>query len=380
MSRSVTLFEPLIGREEEEAVLRVLRRNWLSMGPETEAFEREFAAYLGVNHAVAVNSCTAALHLACQVAGLGPGDEVIVPSLTFVATANAVRYTGASVRFVDIESESDWTISVSAVESMLTDRTRAVIAMHYAGAATDLKALRALCDARGLHLIEDACHGLGSTLDGEALGTFGETGCFSFYSNKIMTTGEGGMLTTNDAGLADYARKLRAHGLTNTAIDRVRGALGYDVVALGHNYRLDDIRAAIGRTQLSRLPASIARRQELVRAYDDRLAELESVSVPTFGGRTVSSHYIYPTLLGKGINRDAVRERMSALGVQTSVHYAPVHLFEHYKREGTATLPLTEDIAARCITLPLYPQMRDDDPEFVVDVMKRAIADVAGAA
>lgn len=375
--RTVRLFEPTLGVEEEDAVLAVLRRGWVSMGEEVEGFEAEFARQVGVDYAVAVNSCTAALHIAGMLADLGPGDEVIVPSLTFVATANAVLYTGTDVVFADIAGEDDWTIDPDHVESLINGRTKAVIAMHYAGAASDMDRLVDLCDRHGLHLIEDACHGLGSSLGGRPLGSIGAVGCFSFYSNKIMTTAEGGMITTNDADFARRCRLLRAHGLTNTAVDRVRGAMAYDVVELGYNYRLDDLRAAIGRVQLGRLPRSVARRRMLAVRYDALLDGANRVARPRFGSRTEPAHYIYPILLAADVDRDAVRRRMADLGVQTSIHYAPVHLFEHYRKRGHSALPRTEDIAARALTLPLYPDMRDDDPDFVVDVLTRAVRECA---
>lgn len=371
----IALFEPDIGVPEEEAVLQVLRSGWLAMGPKVAELEQRFAAMIGSRHAVALNSCTAALHLACLCADLKPGDEVIVPSLTFAATANAVRYVGATPVFADIAGEDDWTIDPEDVARLITNRTRAIIPMHYAGHPCDMDHLSALADKHDLAIIEDACHGLMSRLNGRALGTIGQTGCFSFYSNKIITTGEGGMLVTDDARLAERARLLRAHGLTNTSVDRSRGALGYDVVELGYNYRLDDIRAAIGLAQLDRLESSVVRRREITARYRELLANMPGVRVPEHGARGEAAPYIFTVYVDKGIDREAVRRHMADHGVQTSIHYPPVHLYRHYS-DNTRSLPNTEGIASRAISLPLYPSLGDGQVERVCEALTAAIAAV----
>ena len=220
----VPLFEPELSEADKQAVRDVLDSGWITMGPKVAAFEERFADYVGSRHAVAVNSCTAALHLANALIDLGPGDEVIVPSLTFAATANAVAMTGATAVFADVAGEEDWTIDPDDVAARITPRTRAVVPMHYGGYACDMARLQSVCDGAGLTLIEDAAHALTGTLDGKHLGTFGLLGCFSFFSNKVMTTAEGGMLVTDDANLADRARRMRSHGQTKTAIDRMKGA------------------------------------------------------------------------------------------------------------------------------------------------------------
>jgi len=246
-----------LGPEEEAAVLDVLRRGWLSMGEVTAAFEAEFAALTGARHALAVTNCTAALHLAGLALGWGPGDEVIVPSLTFVATANAVRYTGATPVFADITGESDFSLSAQDAAERITPRTKAIIVVHYAGHAADMGAILALAERHGLAVVEDVAHAPGADLDGRALGTWGNIGCFSFFANKNMTTGEGGMVTTDDDELAARLRLLRSHGMTSLTWDRHKGhAWSYDVVAPGYNYRIDEVRAAIGRVQLAKVTAA----------------------------------------------------------------------------------------------------------------------------
>jgi len=258
--------------EESNAVLKVIESGWLTMGAVTQQFEQEFADYAGAKHAIAVANGTAALHLACVVAGIGPGDEVILPSLTFVATANAVRYTGATPVFADIESEKTLNISPDSIEANINERSRAIIVVHYGGYSCDMPAIMDIANKHGLVVIEDAAHAIGSSLEKRMLGTWGQTGCFSFFSNKNMTTGEGGMIVTDNADLAERLRRLRSHGMTSVTWDRHKGhAWSYDVVDLGYNYRLDEIRSALGRVQLSKLDAYNSRRRELTSlSRDDR--------------------------------------------------------------------------------------------------------------
>lgn len=373
----VPFFTPELTEEDVAAVAAVLRSGWIAAGPKVEAFEQTFAERLGVRHVVAVNSCTAALHLANLLLDVGPGDEVIVPSLTFAATVNAVRFTGATPVFADISGPNDWCLDPRHVESLVTSRTRAVVAMHYAGHPCDMAALAATCARHGLALCEDAAHGLGGSLDGKALGTLGRIGCFSFYSNKGLTTAEGGMLITDDADFAARARRLRSHGQTATAIDREKGATGYDIGEIGFNYRMDDLRAALGLSQLTRFDAMQAARHRLVRRYAERLAEIPQIRVPRHGGRGVAADYLLPVLVATG-NRDTLRTKLAAAGVQTSVHYPPVHLLAPYRRDGRA-LPRTEAVAEQCMTLPLFPTMRDDEVDYVCDALARAFAEVQAA-
>jgi dTDP-4-amino-4,6-dideoxygalactose transaminase len=362
---TIPLFEPDLGEPEIRAVSEVIASKWITAGPKVEEFETRFAAFIGAPHAIALNSCTAALHLATVLLDIGPGDEVIVPSLTFVATANAVHVTGATPVFADIASTHDWTLSPEDVARRITSRTKAVSVMHYAGFPCDMPAFVALCAKYGLVLIEDAAHGLMGSIDGKSLGSIGRFGCYSFFSNKAMTTGEGGMLVTADVELAQRARRMRSHGQTRTAIDRTRGAMGYDIAEAGFNYRLDDIRAALGLVQMDRLQRNHERRIALVSRYRHRLADVAGVRVPTHGTRGHPAHYIFPVLL-ESADRDEVRRRLAAVGVQTSVHYPASHLFSHYARAGES-LPVTEHVVARTVTLPLYPTMTGEQVDLVVD-------------
>jgi dTDP-4-amino-4,6-dideoxygalactose transaminase len=370
MDWRVPLADLDFGEQEINAVTEVLRSGWLSMGAVTRQFELEFAAFIGAKHTIAVTNATAALHLACLAVGIGPGDEVIVPSLTFVATANAVRYTGATPVFADIESHDWLNISPISIETRITDKTRAILVMHYGGYACDMPAIMEIAHRHDLVVLEDSAHAVGSKLEDHTLGTWGTIGCFSFFSNKNMTTGEGGMLATNDDTLAERLRILRSHGMTSLSWDRHKGQIfTYDVVDLGYNYRIDEMRSALGRVQLSKLPTSNERRHELTSLYRELLSELTpEVQMPFAEVPGISCHHILPVLLPHGTNRAQFMEGMKAQGIQTSIHYPPVHRFHSYEHDWLTRedlLPLTEDVSSRQITLPLYATMRNEQVEWV---------------
>ena len=374
MEWRVPLADVRLGPEEESAVLDVLRSGWLTMGGVTQAFEQEFAAFVGAKHAFAVTNATAALHLACMAVGLGEGDEVIVPSLTFVATTNAVRYTGANVVFADIESEDWLCICPRSIEEKINERTRAIVVMHYAGFACDMPEILRVAKKYHLAVIEDAAHAVGASLDGKPLGTWGDVGCYSFFGNKNMTTAEGGVLVTDDDRLADKVRILRSHGMTTLTWDRHQGhASTYDVVDLGYNYRIDEIRAALGREQLKKLPAGNVRREVLVERYRTEFAErLPALGLPFSEKRGLSSQHIFPVLLPEGADRQSFREALKADGIQTSFHYPPVHHFRIYRREGEE-LWMTENAARRQVTLPLFPGMTDAQQNLVIESVVKAL-------
>ncbi len=364
MQWKIPLSDIDFGPEEKDAVDSVLQSRWLTMGSITEEFEQAFAAYVGAKYAVAVTNATAALHLACVVAGLGAGDEAIVPSLTFVATANAVRYTGATPVFADIAGEHDLNISYHSIEKAISERTRAILVVHYGGYACDMPSIMRLAREHGLKVIEDAAHAVGSELGGIKLGVWGDIGCFSFFSNKNMTTGEGGMIVTNDEGYSQRLRLLRSHGMTSLTWDRHKGhAWSYDVVDLGYNYRIDEIRAALGSVQLEKLPANNERRRYLTQIYWDALQELTPQVVRPFVNHAgISAAHLMPALLPSGIDRQSFMESMKLQGIQTSIHYPPIHTFTAYSGGKTKySLPNTENIAGREITLPLYPAMSEED-------------------
>lgn len=371
--KMIPLSIPEIGEEEVEAVAAVIRRRWLTMGEETAAFEEEFAEMAGAKSAIAVSNCTVALHLALLAVGVKPGDEVIVPSLTFVATANAVLYCGATPVFADIRGAHDLNIDPADVKAKITDRTRCVVAVHHSGYSADMPLLRKICDESGIFLLEDAAQAAGAGGDGWRCGSSGDIGCFSLYSTKNITTGEGGMITTNNPELSDRMMLLRSHGMTASVLDRDSGKkFGYDVVDLGYNYRIDELRAAIGRVQLGRLDAANRRRRELTLRYHRRLARFPELSLPFLGASGQPSCHLLPVILPPRLERNAVAESMRDRGVQTSVHYKPVHLMSYYLETqgcGDGMLPITEDVAARELTLPLFATMSDMQVDFVCDTL-----------
>ena len=370
----VPLADVEIGETEIEAVVDTYRSGWLSMGPRTEALEERFAQYMGVEHAVAVSSGTAALHLCCLAARIGPGDEVILPSLTFVATASAVRMAGGRPVFAEISSlERPWLDAGSASDAIRPE-TKAILNMTYGGHPGDGLELAALAADRGLLYLEDAAHALGGTVEGRHTGTLAKAAAFSFFSNKNLPVGEGGMLITDDDEIAKTARLLRSHGMTSLTWDRARGhAAGYDVLRLGFNYRIDEPRAALAMARLDRLDADNARRHAAVKKYRERIDELEGATATDAAPpEAESADHLFTVVLDENVDRDAMRERLAADGIQTSVHYPPVHSFTAFEEEGVE-LPLTEAYAARAVTLPLFPTITEEQIELVVDSLARSM-------
>ena len=370
----VSLSDIDLGRDEENAVLAVLRSKWLAMGERTEEFERRFAAHVGAKHGIALHSCTAALHLALLAVGVGPGDEVIVPALTFVATANAVLYCGAVPVFADVESERSLLMSPEDVERKITPRTRAVLPMHYAGYPCDMDRLGALARAGALRVVEDAAHAPGSRWRGRPVGSLSEASCFSFFSNKNLVTGEGGMLTTDDDAIATQVRRGRSHGMTAVSYDKYKGhAFSYDVVQMGYNYRPTDMQSALGLVQLDKLEANNAKRRALVGAYRRRLAAVGGVLAPFEGREAESSCHIFPILLPLGTDRAEVQGSMKVRGIQTSIHYPPVHRFTSFSDRFRAQVPIVDRIAERLLTLPLHPLMGEREVALVCDALEKAL-------
>lgn len=369
---------PTLGDTEKAALLDVVDSGWITMGPRVREFERAFADMHGAADAVAVNSCTAALHLILLSLGIGPGDEVLVPSLTFAATVNAVLYVGATPVFVDIDSLDHPIMSMADAEARCSGRTRAAIVMHYAGYVANGADWQALAGRRGLTLIEDAAHAAGAS----GAGNLGAGAAFSFYGNKNMTTAEGGMVLSDDLQRLELMRCARGHGLTSGTFERKQArASTYDVVALGYNYRLDEFRAALGLAQLGRLKAWNARRGVLTRLYAEALAEAApTVRVPfrhLFSSPEAgSAHHIMPVLLPSEASRASVAAALSEAGIQTSMHYPPAHTLSYYRAAlRPRPLPVTEEFARRELTLPLHPGMSDTDVELVARALAAALDD-----
>jgi dTDP-4-amino-4,6-dideoxygalactose transaminase len=369
----IPVFDLRVTPEDLEAVADTLRSGWLTMGPRTIEFEDEFARTLGCNHAVAVSNCTSALHLAYLAAGVGPGDEVIVPSYTMAATAAAVLYVGGVPMFADIVGLEEPVIDIAHVKELITPRTRAVVAMHFGGYPAPVDRLSTLCAEEGLALIEDAAHSPMATLGGRSLGTWGLAGAFSFFSNKVLAAGEGGLLATDDADVAAFARSRRSHAMTRGSWDRHQGgAERYDVSGVGFNYRIDEPRSALLLSRLRRLPDEIDRRRDLTRRYRRLLAGVPGLTVP-FGDDAVatSSCYVMPVMLD-----DCSRQRDLRIAlrethlVQTSLFYPAVHTFSAYRRRyPDLSLPRTELAARSEVTLPLFAHLTEADQDRVVDAL-----------
>lgn len=368
----ISLSDPVLGECEKQALCGVIDSCWLTMGERVAAFEQAFAKLHGMGDAVAVNSCTAGLHLCLKALNIGPGDEVLVPSLTFVATVNAVLYTGATPVFVDIEDILTPHMSILDAEAKRTQKTRAIIVMHYGGYLVDLPAWRSFADGCGLQLVEDAAH---APAAGE-VGRWGDASAFSFFTNKNMCTAEGGMVLARDRALLSRIRQMRSHGMTSLTLDRYRGhAFSYDVADLGYNYRMDELRAAIGLVQLERLPQWNRRRRELSAVYRDMLGErLPEVAIPFSPDQETAAH-LMAVLLPDRSDREHVMTHLRGNSIQSSIHYPPVHLFSYYlERFGKRDLKNTEMFFHRELTLPLHPGLPESDIEKVVDTLADALA------
>jgi dTDP-4-amino-4,6-dideoxygalactose transaminase len=375
---SVPLTDIAMPEGDVQAVMDCLESGWLTMGPRTQAFERALAEHVGTPHAVTVSSGTAALHLAYLAAGIGPGDEVIVPAVTFVASASAVRFTGAHPVLCDVGGGPNLNIDAADAAQRITPRTRAIVAVHFAGYPADVSALRALCDARGLLLIEDCAQAIGARVDadGRQVGTVGELGAFSFFSKKQLCVGEGGMVTTADEEMAARVRLLRSHAMTSTTWDRHRGHdPAYDVVDIGFNYRMDEPRAALGLSRLQRLDQDIERRRAIARAYRERLRDVPGLEL-TFDEHAVerSSHFAFIVLLKDRDARDELRAQLKADGIQTT-WYPALHVFTDYRRTvKRGDLPRAAEVSDRHCALPLSASMDETAVETVVDSVRAALS------
>jgi dTDP-4-amino-4,6-dideoxygalactose transaminase len=371
---------PLIGEDEIAEVVDSLRSGWLTTGPKVKRFEQEFAAYVGAKHAIAVSSCTAALHASLAALNIGPGDEVIVPTLTFCATANVVEYLGAKPVIVDVDRT--FHISAEAIHAAISTHTKAIVPVHYAGQACSLKEILVIANSYGIPVVEDAAHAAGAELDKRKIGSHGRAVCFSFYATKNMTTGEGGMVTTGDDALAERLRILSLHGMSHDAWKRYSGAGSwyYEVLEPGYKYNMTDIQAALGIHQLRRLEQFISRRQQIAALYDEAFSDLPEILLPLrLPGRNHIFH-LYPIRLQADQlsgTRSKFIEQLSARNISTSVHFIPLHRHPFYRdRYGyrREQFPVAEEIYHGLLSLPLYPRMNDRDVRDVIDAVRDALA------
>lgn len=376
---TVPFAPPAIGQDEIDAVVSTLASGWLSTGPRVQEFERAFAAYTGAPHAIALNSCTAALHLALLASGIGPGDEVVTTPLTFCATANVVLHVGATPCFADIEPET-CNLSPAAARAAITGRTRALLPVHYAGRPVETAAFRELAASHGLTLVEDAAHAVEAVSGGRKVGTTADYTCFSFYATKNLTTGEGGMLTTASDEGARFARIAGLHGMSRDAWARYGGAGSphYDVVMPGFKYNMMDLQAAIGLRQLAGLERRLARREAIWRIYDEGLADLPLTRPAPVARGDVHSRHLYTILVtpDTGWSRDALVAALAARGITASVHFRALHLHPFYQeRFGfvRGQFPAAERVSDTVISLPLSGAMPGADAERVVDTLRQLV-------
>lgn len=382
MTLTVPFFRPSLGEKEIAAVVESLRSGWLTTGPQTSAFEAEFRALVGDGlHAIAVNSATAALHLGLEALGVGPGDEVIVPTMTFTATAEVIRYLGATPVFVDMDPAT-LCINAETVAKAISAKSKVVMPVHFAGRACDMTALRALADAYGLRILDDAAHALltrhcGALIGASACGA--DVTAFSFYANKTMTTGEGGMLVTANDEIADRARKMRLHGIDRDVFDRftnIKASWAYDVVEAGYKYNLTDLAAAIGRVQLGRIDEFQAARAAIAKIYDSAFADLPLILPPHAAAGDEHSWHLYIVQLAEDapLTRDAFIIRLQEAGVATSVHYRPLHQMTYWKPMAKGqTFPAADAYFTRCVSLPMFMAMTEAEQARVVEVVCEAL-------
>jgi dTDP-4-amino-4,6-dideoxygalactose transaminase len=368
---------PLIEQEEIDAAVEVLKSGWLTTGPKVKQFEDEFAAFIGAEHAVAVSSATAALHLALDAIGLQEGDEVIAPTLTFASTGNVVTYFGARPVLVDCEPDY-FTMDPAAVERAISPKTKAIIPVHFAGHPCEMDTLLQIARQHHLRIIEDAAHSLPTEYKGRTIGTIGDITCFSFYPTKAMTTGgEGGIATTADGELADRIRMMRLHGITKDAWKRYTptGSWRYQILDAGYKYNLTDLSAAIGLAQLHKCSRMWNRRLDLVDRYNRALADQDAFQLPSLRSDISHGWHIYVILVNPEalrIGRDQLMEELKARGIGTSVHFIPLHLHPYYQESFGYTpgqFPVAEHYSERCLSLPLFPRMSDDDLDRVVEAL-----------
>ena len=381
-SIKVPFHRATMGEKEVNAVAEVIRSGWLTMGAKTFQFEREFASYVGARHAVAVSSCTAGLHLSLEAAGIGPGDEVLLPTTTFTATAEVVTYLGARPVLVDIDPVT-LNLDVINAECKITARTRAIIPVHFGGQPCDLAEIRALADKYRLRVVEDAAHALPSTYRGRKIGAVSELTAFSFYATKTLSTGEGGMVTTENEDHASRMRVMRLHGISRDAWKRytAEGTWYYDVIEAGYKYNLTDMQAALGIVQLEKCDAMQQARKDIAAHYDSQFGSIDALQLPeVLPDRSTSWHLYVLRLHLKAlrIDRDTFIRELAARGVSASVHFIPLHLQPFYQRNfqyKKGDLPVAEEQYLRSVSLPIYPGMTSGEISHVVESVSDVVRD-----
>lgn len=367
---------PDVSEEEILEVVDTLRSGWITKGPKTINFEKQFAEYVGAKHAIAMNSCTAALHVALVAAGIGEGDEVITTPFTFAASANIIIHAGAKPVFVDVDPVT-YNIDPAKIEAKITPRTKAIIPVHYAGQTCDLDPIKALAEQYNLFLLEDAAHAVYTTYKGKLIGGIGDATAFSFYATKNLCTAEGGMLTTNNDELAEKARVISLHGMSKNAWNRYAkgGSWFYEIEFPGFKYNMTDIQASMGLVQMKRLESMQKRREEIAKRYNEHFATMPEIIQPQESGLGRHAWHLYAIQVNDDlltIDRNKFIEELGNANIGTSVHFIPVHLHPYYRETfgtGEGDLPVAEKIFSRLISLPLYTRMSDGDVEDVLNAV-----------
>jgi len=381
ITMDIPFHKPYITEDEVSGVLDSLRSGWITMGPKTMEFEKRFGEYIGARNAVSMNSCTACLHLALKMIDLQEGDEVIVPTITFTATAEVIAYFRAVPVLVDVDEET-CNIDVTKIEEKITSRTKAIIAVHFAGQPCDMDEISDIADRHHLFVIEDAAHAVPAWYKGRAIGTIGDATCFSFYATKTLATGEGGMVTTGNDEWAERMRILRLHGISKDAWKRYtkEGSWYYEVIDAGYKYNMTDIQAALGLAQLSKVEWMCKRRSEIAEKYTESFQEYHEISLPAVKPDRKSAWHLYTLRLDPGLfsgGRDRFIEELKGRGVSTSVHFIPLYRHPYYRNTygyDPGDFPISEKIFERTVSLPLYPGMADEEIAWVT----RSVADVIG--
>jgi dTDP-4-amino-4,6-dideoxygalactose transaminase len=373
----VQLFELNYDHREENAVAEVLRSRWITMGENTKSFEEKFGNFLQAKHLpTAVANCTGALHMALLALGIKAGDEVIISGLTFIADANVVKMIGANPVLADVASLHDWNISAKTIAEKITPRTKCVMIVHYGGVPCDMDEIVALCNTHKISLIEDVAHAPGAEYKGVKCGNFGDISAFSFFTNKNLSVGEGGMVVAKTEELNSKIKFLRSHGMSTLTLDRHKGrAITYDVLQAGFNYRMDEMRAALGLVQLAKLEDANEKRKEISLHYTNSLRSFKNVLIPFQNLENKrSAYHIYPIMLSEGINREAVFNSMKEKGIQTSIHYPSLKSFTAYKDElSQYQTPNCDRICVQELTLPLYPTMTKNNVDTVVENLEKSL-------
>lgn len=371
----IPYFVPWINNQDKKSVINAMNQRWLTLGPKLEKFEEKIRLFVGTKYSIGVGSATHALHLSVKSLGIGPNDEVIVPTFTFAATANSVSYCGAEPVLVDVEPDT-FNISIKQIEKKITKRTKAIIAVHYGGQASDMEEICMISRKHGLHIIEDCAHSLGSTYNNIKCGKIGQIGCFSFYPTKVITTGEGGMITTSNLKINKKIKLLRSQGMNVLPADREsKSRWKYDIVELGYNYRLDEIRASLGISQFNRIHEINQRRIKLAKKYNEQIIKIKGLSIPQTKSDRNHIYHLYTIKVEKDyhMTRDQLFNKFYKNGIGTSVQYYPLHLMSYNKlkyKNKKRDFPNSNILKDQVLCLPIYPTMTTKQLDYVVSILK----------